>query len=305
MKTAGLLAVIVLSSAGSSYVAVRSLAPSTPSGDDEAASGLELELRRISDRMASLEAELKAAEAERALADPLASPVPTRVAVGDIERAVEAWMREHVGSSLPPGAMLVDETTGTATSAGAKRPTQEIVQAILAGRSIWDNEELWERLRDEDRIEEVVAEFERLAEADPHNPDAQVALGGAYLQQLFGAGNTPKAGDLAVKADAAFDAALALDPDHWEARFSKAVSLSNWPAFLGKTGEAIQQFSILIEQQEAGPVMDHHAQTYLFLGNLHRQTGDLEKARTIWQRGLALHPDSETLTRQLAVNSGN
>ena len=55
----------------------------------------------------------------------------------------------------------------------------------------------------------------------------------------------------ANKADQAFDAALAVDEKHWDARFTKATALSFWPPIFGKQAESVRQFEILIDQQES------------------------------------------------------
>ena len=104
-----------------------------------------------------------------------------------------------------------------------------------------------------------------------------------------------------AKADKAFDKALEVDDEHWEARFNKAVSLSNWPAFLGKSGEAIRQFEILVAQQEgSGKTRGGFDQTYHFLGNMYQQIGETDKAAAIWARGRELYPDSRPILEQLA-----
>ncbi len=83
---------------------------------------------------------------------------------------------------------------------------------------------------------------------------------------------------------------------------SKAVSLSNWPAFLGKQPEAIRQFEILRQQQASGTAQSSHAQTYYYLGNMYQQTGEPDKALATWRDGLARFPDYEPLRRQLAFS---
>ena len=124
----------------------------------------------------------------------------------------------------------------------------------------------------------------------------------AYLQKLFDIGGaSPEVGDLATQADLAFDRALELDPQNWDARFTKAVALSNWPAFLGRQPEAIAQFETLLAQQENSPPNPQYAQTYLFLGNMYVQTGERAKAIETWQSGLARYPDDAALLEQLQL----
>jgi tetratricopeptide (TPR) repeat protein len=107
-------------------------------------------------------------------------------------------------------------------------------------------------------------------------------------------------GTWAVKADKAFDAALALDDHHWSARFSKAASLAFWPAILGKQPEAVKQFEILREQQESQAPREEFAQTYLFLGNLYASQGNAAKAQEVWRKGAEFFPRSSELTAKAA-----
>lgn len=161
-------------------------------------------------------------------------------------------------------------------------------------------QQLFEELRAAGRIDDYVAEIERLAEADPANPALRVALGNAYLQKLFGVKGGPEAGTWAMKSDAAFGQALELDPENWEARFLKAISLSNWPAFLGKGREAMDHFEVLVEQQESMAPRPEFAQTYLFYGNVLAANGDPGEALAVWRRGLSLFPDVRELREAIA-----
>jgi tetratricopeptide (TPR) repeat protein len=104
--------------------------------------------------------------------------------------------------------------------------------------------------------------------------------------------------EYSIKADGVFDQVLALDENHWEARFTKAMSYTFWPEFLGKKTEAIAHFEHLVNQQDAMPVAEHEAQTYLILGNLLEQR-EPERAREIWERGLRRHPGSTELAQKL------
>ena len=155
---------------------------------------------------------------------------------------------------------------------------------------------IFERLRALGRIDEYVAEMERLAAADPENPALQVALGHAYLQKLFGMGASPEVGAIAWKSDQAFDRALELDETSWDARFTKAVALSNWPAFLGRGSEAIEHFELLIEQQAP---QAHFAYPYLYLGNMHQASGERPQAIATWKEGLARYPEDAGLLAAL------
>jgi tetratricopeptide (TPR) repeat protein len=178
----------------------------------------------------------------------------------------------------------------------ATMPIAGVVRELA--RAGFDDEErqvIFEKLRALGRIDEYVAEIERLAAADPENVELQVALGHAYLQKLFGMGASPEVGAIAWKSDQAFDRALQLDESSWSARFSKAVALSNWPAFLGRGSEAMEHFEILIDQQEQQTPQAHFAYPYLFLGNMYQASGERPKAIATWKEGLALFPEDPGL----------
>ena len=46
-----------------------------------------------------------------------------------------------------------------------------------------------------------------------------------------------------------------------------------------------------------------HAQSYFQLGRLYNESGNVEKAREVWRRGLALFPDDDQLNEMLEVSS--
>ena len=155
--------------------------------------------------------------------------------------------------------------------------------------------EVWARVKESGQIEELIALFEENAWVNPGLAQAHLELGNAYLQQLMSMTPGPQSGVVATQADQAFDAALDIDPNHWSARFTKAVTLTFWPDFLGKNKDAIAQFEILIGQQEQRPPQPDYAQTYLYLGNLYEQQGEPEKATEAWSKGLGLFPTNAEL----------
>jgi tetratricopeptide (TPR) repeat protein len=242
-----------------------------------------------------------AAELERR--GTLLAPTPSVdevVSDDEIAAALARWRAAH------PEARR-DARAASRTGEGpdhdlASLPMDEIVRYLARdGLGHEERQQLYQRLREAGRIEEYVRAIEALAEASPEDPELQVALGNAYLQQLFGVGARPEAGPLAMRADQAFDRALELDPTSWEARFTKAVALSHWPAFLGRGPEAIEHLEILIEQQAALPSQAVFALPYLFLGNLHLSAGERDEAIATWKEGLALFPHHAELRQALEL----
>ena len=241
-------------------------------------------------------AELRAEIAELKDASQLA-PIETRTAgivVSDdaIADAVAAYMEGRTAeSAVEVGA---PKAFGTAAE----------IAVLLAEADDVSSAELWKRLGEEGRDAEMLEYMKAIAEANPNDPEAQLELGQAYLGRTQAAGAGPEAGKYATLADKALDAALEADPEHWEARFTKATALSFWPPVFGKQASAIQEFETLIAQQSGQAPNSQHASTHLLLGNMYHQTGQTEKALATWGAGLELYPDNAELASQLAILSG-
>jgi tetratricopeptide (TPR) repeat protein len=215
----------------------------------------------------------------------------------ELAAALERWHAAH-----PEGEAQLAEARAALPPVAegeldlATIPIATLVRELArAGFGDDGQQAIFEQLRALGRIDEYVAEMERLAAADPNDPALQVALGHAYLQKLFGMGASPEVGAIAWKSDQAFDRALELDPTSWDARFTKAVALSNWPAFLGRGSEAIEHFELLIEQQEAQAPQAHFAYPYLYLGNMYQASGERPQAIATWKEGLARFPEDAGL----------
>jgi tetratricopeptide (TPR) repeat protein len=213
------------------------------------------------------------------------------------------------GTTEKPKATAAGTTAGTpAEDAPEDAAPVTLANALaeLQNRELdfMSRETLWQKIREAKLTDQVVAELEKLAKADPKNPTAQVDLGNAYLKKLSEVPPGPMQGIWGNKADRAFDAALESDPEHWEARFTKAVSLSFWPPNLGKQGEAIKHFETLVSQQEGRAPKSDFAQTYMFLGNMYQQIGKSDKALETWRKGAALFPENASLKKQILM-AGN
>jgi len=308
MKPALLLASAVLLSVPLSYAVVR-VCPATHPDANAATSAVREEMAGITKSLADAEERERAlAEDVRKLREELAvrSNGSTRVPEGEIEAAVARAVAAHRDAAAD-----ASESTGSATSAPKNdaTPAFDMQTAFqeLSKPGLTRDERLakWKAVADAGKLDEMVALFEQFAKDHPDDPRAHVDLGGAYLQKVFKAGNGPEAGSWATKADKAFDAALAVDDHCWDARFSKAVSLSFWPPVFGKQGEAIKNFEVLTEQQASQSSDPKFAQTWLLLGNMYQQTGRMDQALATWQKGLALFPGNEALQAQIASAQGH
>ncbi len=226
----------------------------------------------------------------------------TRVSTDDValEAALARYLAKHPGTATTSAAAAPLDATLAARAHNGE--VADLLSRLLDENLSDDEREgLWREVREKGLLDEVVAQLERRAELDPSNPDRQVDLGNAYLQKVFAAGAGPEAGVWATKADKRFDEALAVDANHWDARFTKAIALSNWPAFLGKQPEAIKHFETLLEQQSAQPKEARYAYTHLFLGNMYLQMGQKDKALSTWEGGLAQFPDNDELRKRIEL----
>jgi cytochrome c-type biogenesis protein CcmH/NrfG len=84
----------------------------------------------------------------------------------------------------------------------------------------------WKQLRESGKLDQAIGELEQQAANDPRVAEYSAALGQAYLQKCATIQDTREQGLLALKADQVFDAAMNLDPNNWEARFSNTFTLA-------------------------------------------------------------------------------
>jgi len=241
--------------------------------------GVEEKLAELTRRLEQFSAEI--AKGNRMAVDPIRQ--------ADLEAAVAQVLERRAA-----------ESTVEAAHTGSLRKEEAIAQLAEAGGNFNEIEEVWSAIEKAGIEEEVLAHFKARAEAAPDDAHAQYRYG-AYLIAGIESKPMAKQGQLAMLADKQFDRTLAIDDKHWAARFMKATSLSFWPKITGKHAEALRHFEILADQQEQVAPQPHFAETYLFLGNMHLENGDRDKARAAYERGLRWFPDREDLERQLAT----
>jgi len=215
-------------------------------------------------------------------------------------------------ASAPTGGVLLpgeggEKAAGADGGAAAGRTPAQIV-AALKGKPFRHAEHdrffNWMTLHKE-QIKDVIAALEKEVAQNPQDADLQVALATAYVADL--ANNVPQGspqqGIIWMQADKAYSKALEINPDHWQARFSRAFGWSMAPEFLGLRPKAIADFEELLNRQQHLPLEPHFAQTYFRLGTLYKDTGNAEKAQEIWHEGLRLFPDNEVLKGTLEAST--
>lgn len=179
---------------------------------------------------------------------------------------------------------------------------QAVDLLVSAQASYAQKQATWKQLRERGCLDQATAELEQRRGENPNNPECAAVLGQAYLQKCGTISDVREQGILAMQADKLFDASLSLDPANWEARFTKAVALSYWPASMGKGDEVIQHFTTLIEQQESSPQQQpQFAEPYVWLGDQYQKAGRAEDARSVWARGAGFFPNNQQLKDKLAA----
>ena len=173
---------------------------------------------------------------------------------------------------------------------------------ILVSRktSFQQRQAAWKQLRDAAELDLAVATLKQDAAENPTSAEYPTALGEAYVYKLQTIRDFHEVSILALQADQSFNTALGIEPTNWEAKFFKAAALSRWPPEMNKGPEVIQQFSNLIDQQEAMPPQPQFAQTYVLLGDQYKKTSQPDYAAQTWRLGLAKFPGDSTLQGRIA-----
>jgi tetratricopeptide (TPR) repeat protein len=158
----------------------------------------------------------------------------------------------------------------------------------------------WKQLKDSGQLDQAIAQLQQLMAANPQSAQFPGDLGEAYLLKCSQTDDIRQRAILAMNADELFDTALNLDPNDWEARYTKTVAMSHWPDSLGKGPDVISSFLTLIQQQQPLPPESQFALPYLKLGDVYQKAGDAASALNAWQQGAALYPGNEDLQSRLA-----
>lgn len=275
---------VLLASAAAAAVSFSTRPAAASPAPTDASAAVQREVVELRATCAALQKQIEALGLAPATAS---SGAPERTAAAPTDEqvlaAVEAILKRTSGKG--PGAIAAGAT-------GSFDLGKEF--QTLVGTSYWENPDVWKKAFAAGKMDEVIKQFEALAKASPNDIPTQMSLANAYMAYLQ---LDQTKWQYSMKADEVYDKVLALDDKHWEARFTKAVSYTFWPDFLGKKKEAIANFETLVKQQESMPVEDHQAEAYLYLGNLLEQS-DPARAKELWQKGARRHPNNQELRKK-------
>jgi cytochrome c-type biogenesis protein CcmH/NrfG len=193
----------------------------------------------------------------------------------------------------------VSPTASTVPAMDATAVAQAVDLLVSPNVSHQQKRAVWKQLKENGGLDRAIQQLEQRTNANPNSADCAAALGQAYLQKCSTTSDVREQGILAMQADKVFDTALNLDPSNWEARFTKAVALSYWPATMNKSDEVITHFLTLIQQQETQPPQPQFAESYVWLGDQYQKAGRFDDAHSVWGRGSSLFPENQQLKNKL------
>ncbi|MFT5463960.1 MAG: tetratricopeptide (TPR) repeat protein, partial [Planctomycetota bacterium] len=219
-------------------------------------------------------------------------------------KAVDAIDAGIKSALLLGGVQLAPERRQQAEEEARLRQADLILQMDAA---LAEGDELalarhWKDLADAGLLDTSLAELRRRVEADPSNVSAAIDLAhgavGAMGTETYG----PQMIDFAEQADDAFGMALELAPERNDLRYERAQALAQWPSFLGRRGQAIDELETIIDRGNGGAAAP--ARSYRLLGTLLFEQGAHSEAVDAWQRGAGAFPDHAGLQELLQLYSG-
>jgi tetratricopeptide (TPR) repeat protein len=190
-----------------------------------------------------------------------------------------------------------------AVSASSTPFSRAINTLVSKQSSFQEKQAALKQLQDAGELDQAIAALKAGMANNPNDAAYPAALGEAYIYKLVTAkesGNYNETAILALQADQNFDAALKVDPSHWDAQYNKAASMAYWPPEMNKGPEVIQRLSSLIDQQEAMPPQPQFAQTYVLLGEQYQKAGKPDYAVQTWKLGAARFPNNATLRKKIS-----
>ena len=211
--------------------------------------------------------------------------------------------------TIPASASAPEKISAEVPAVTEARPDaaaeaiHKVVDALLSAKSSAQKHELFQSLIKSGQIDQAIAELKQRAADNPNDAGIPTTLGEALINKVgvihAAGGDVNEQGILAMQADQSFNAALKIDPAHYEAQLVKSISMTYWPAEPTRDAQVVQTLSSLIDRQETMPSRPDFAQTYIYLGNEYQKIGQPDKAAATWQLGLTKFPGNPALQNKI------
>ncbi|MBM3263867.1 MAG: hypothetical protein FJY97_10645 [candidate division Zixibacteria bacterium] len=149
------------------------------------------------------------------------------------------------------------------------------------------------------QYDRCIAFFEKLVAVHPMASSAFLNFGFAYVDKIPAAGSITQV-ILANTALTYFSKSIEIKPS-WIALYTRGNSYLYWPKIFGRASLGVSDLEKAYQMQKMDRVKrSYHVRVYISLGDGYWKTDDIDKARAIWQEGLAQFPDNEQLKARLA-----
>jgi tetratricopeptide (TPR) repeat protein len=142
--------------------------------------------------------------------------------------------------------------------------------------------------------------FAKLLVDHPQSANLHLNYGFAYVDKIPTAGSITQV-ILANTALGEFSKAVEINPN-WIALYTRGASYLFWPKIFNKAPLGVADLEKALELQRSGPRKPFYVRTFIALGDGYCKTGQMDKAREIWQEGLYQFPDNAQLKERLSLN---
>ena len=160
--------------------------------------------------------------------------------------------------------------------------------------------ELLKLSKDKVLMDAVVEALTSRIEANPADVDVRMQLAEVQSARVHAAESITERAALGRSVGEQIRAILEQDPEHWDARYMRAVGISHSQRTPQGRAQAIREFESLIAVQQSRAPEARFARTYGQLALVHVANRDIDKARRALQQGLAQFPDATELRTQLS-----
>jgi len=154
-------------------------------------------------------------------------------------------------------------------------------------------------LQQDGKSQEAVDLLKEAIETYPNESKAHLQLGlawGALGQQSGETGDFNTAMMAVNEGFSAFEKAIALEPDHYDAHFYYGVYGVSVPSLFGKLDAGVDYLEkalAILKKQSGTDTSDREAAVYRYLGVGYQTQGKFDKARSVWEKVLELSPEGE------------
>lgn len=146
--------------------------------------------------------------------------------------------------------------------------------------------------------ERCIAFFEKLTADNPGNANAWLNYGFAYVDKIPAAGSITQV-ILANTAQGLFGRSIEAE-ETWLGLYTRGSSQLFWPKVFGRAPLGVADLEQAYEMQKKAPrKLSVHVRVYIALGDGYWKTGQIDRARDIWQEGLEEFPGNELLAARL------